>query len=179
MAQMASLLVVATVFVALWTLNIYILQSERGGLIHETKLPMQELEPKLQGGLIREGGRICGILWYINLQFSPNFNTAVLSGTLTIGPKSTPWKVCTNLPAKLSQGSGKMTPYLCASPSTGPPYPRSKSSRYAITYLTTFQLFPQRLLSHIPTPPLVTLIQKLFSPHSSALMPINFPFLLM
>ena len=31
MAQMASLLVVATVFVALWTLNIYILQSERGG----------------------------------------------------------------------------------------------------------------------------------------------------
>ena len=57
MAQMASLLVVATVFVALWTLNIYILQSERGGgLIHETKLPMQELEPKLQGGLIREGG---------------------------------------------------------------------------------------------------------------------------
>ena len=68
MAQMASLLVVATVFVALWTLNIYILQSERGGgggLIHETKLPMQELEPKLQGGLIREGGRICGILRYI------------------------------------------------------------------------------------------------------------------
>ena len=67
MAQMASLLVVATVFVALWTLNIYILQSEReGGLIHETKLPMQELEPKLQGGgLIREGGRICGILRYM------------------------------------------------------------------------------------------------------------------
>ena len=31
MAHMASLLVVATVFVALWTLNIYILQSERGG----------------------------------------------------------------------------------------------------------------------------------------------------
>ena len=53
MAQMASLLVVATVFVALWTLNIYILQSERGGggLVHETKLPMQELEPKLQGGV--------------------------------------------------------------------------------------------------------------------------------
>ena len=68
MAQMASLLVVATVFVALWTLNIYILQSERGGgLIHETKLPMQELEPKLQGGLIREGGRICGILRYMFL----------------------------------------------------------------------------------------------------------------
>ena len=67
MAQMASLLVVATVFVALWTLNIYILQSERGGggFIHKTKLPMQELEPKLQGGLIREGGRICGILRYM------------------------------------------------------------------------------------------------------------------
>ena len=58
MAQMASLLVVATVFVALWTLNIYILQSERGGgFIHETKLPMQELEPKLQGGgLYARGG---------------------------------------------------------------------------------------------------------------------------
>ena len=57
MAQMASLLVVATVFVALWTLNIYILQSERaGGLIHETKLPMQELEPKLQGGAYTRGG---------------------------------------------------------------------------------------------------------------------------
>ena len=62
MAQMASLLVVATVFVALWTLNIYILQSERGGgLINETKLPMQELEPKLQGGLIREGGVFAGL----------------------------------------------------------------------------------------------------------------------
>jgi hypothetical protein len=30
MTQMASLLAVATVFVALWTLNIYILQSEQG-----------------------------------------------------------------------------------------------------------------------------------------------------
>ena len=56
MAQMASLLVVATVFVALWTLNIYILQSERGGLKHETKLPMQELEPKLQGGAYTRRG---------------------------------------------------------------------------------------------------------------------------
>ena len=57
MAQMVSLLVVATVFVALWTLNIYILQSERGGgLIRETKLPMQELEPKLQGGAYTRGG---------------------------------------------------------------------------------------------------------------------------
>jgi hypothetical protein len=32
---MASLLAVATVFVGLWTLNIYILQSEKGGLIRE------------------------------------------------------------------------------------------------------------------------------------------------
>ena len=31
--------------------NIYILQSGKGrGLIHETKLPMQELELKVQGG---------------------------------------------------------------------------------------------------------------------------------
>ena len=70
MAQMASLLVVATVFVALWTLNIYILQSERGGgLVHETKLPMQELEPKLQGG------RICGILRYMYAGPLPNMQS--------------------------------------------------------------------------------------------------------
>ncbi|MCG8624648.1 MAG: hypothetical protein MJE68_21965 [Proteobacteria bacterium] len=37
-----------------------------GGLIRETKLPMQELELKMQGGLMREGGRNRGILWYIN-----------------------------------------------------------------------------------------------------------------
>jgi hypothetical protein len=36
---MASLLAVATVFVGLWTLNIYILWSEKGGVIRETKLP--------------------------------------------------------------------------------------------------------------------------------------------
>jgi hypothetical protein len=44
---MGSLLAVATVFVGLRTLNIYI--------IRETKLP---IEPKMQGGggLIREGG---------------------------------------------------------------------------------------------------------------------------
>ena len=116
---------------------------------------------------------------YTSQQFSPNSNTAVQSGTLTPSPKLTLWKVCTNLPAKLSQGSGKPTPHLCISPSTGPLYPnagRSKSSRYATTYLTTFQSSPQHLLSHIPTPPLVTLIQKLFLPHLSALMPINFPF---
>ena len=33
-----------------------ILQSGMGGLIRETKLPMQELELKMQGGLMREGG---------------------------------------------------------------------------------------------------------------------------
>jgi hypothetical protein len=39
---MASLLAVATVFVGLWTLNIYILQSEMGGggRIREIKLPV-------------------------------------------------------------------------------------------------------------------------------------------
>ena len=31
---------------------------------------MQELEPKLQGGLIREGGRICGILRYTRLDIT-------------------------------------------------------------------------------------------------------------
>jgi hypothetical protein len=67
---MASLLAVATIFVGLWTLNIYILQSEMGGgLIRETKLPMQELEPKMQGRLICEGGRTCGILRYLKCQY--------------------------------------------------------------------------------------------------------------
>ncbi len=40
MTQMASLLAVHTIFVGLWTVNIYILQSEKRGLIRETKLPM-------------------------------------------------------------------------------------------------------------------------------------------
>jgi hypothetical protein len=65
MTQIAGLLVVATVFTRSMVCNIYILQSE-GGLICETKLPMQELELKMQGGgLMREGGRNCGILRYM------------------------------------------------------------------------------------------------------------------
>ena len=43
MTQVASLLVVATVFTWLMVCNVCILQSEGGGLIHDTKLPMQEL----------------------------------------------------------------------------------------------------------------------------------------
>ena len=35
--------------------NVYILLSGRGGLIHETKLPMQELELKMQGGYAQGG----------------------------------------------------------------------------------------------------------------------------
>ena len=41
-----------------------ILQSGRGGLICETKLPMQELELKMQGGLCARGGGNRGILRY-------------------------------------------------------------------------------------------------------------------
>ena len=47
MAQISSLLAVATVFIGLWT-PIFIFYSQGRGLIHETKL--QELELKLQGG---------------------------------------------------------------------------------------------------------------------------------
>ena len=55
----------ATVFTWLMVCNVCILQSERGGggLISETKLPMQELELKMQGG--GGGGiivRFCGII---------------------------------------------------------------------------------------------------------------------
>ena len=48
MAQIASVLAVATVFISLWTL---ISRQRRRGLIRETKIPMQELKPKVQGGL--------------------------------------------------------------------------------------------------------------------------------
>ena len=51
--QIASLLAVATVFIDLWT-PFY--SQGGGGLIREAKLPMQELELKMQGGLMREGG---------------------------------------------------------------------------------------------------------------------------
>ena len=47
-----------------------ILQSGKGGgLISETKLPMQKLELKMQGGLMREGGRNRGILRYFHAEF--------------------------------------------------------------------------------------------------------------
>ena len=40
-----------------------------GGLIRKTKLPMQELELKMQGGLMCEVGRNRGILrYYIHIQ---------------------------------------------------------------------------------------------------------------
>ena len=61
MTQMASLLAVATVFVDLWA-PFY--SQGGGGLIRETKVPMQELELKMEGGLMREGGRNRGILRY-------------------------------------------------------------------------------------------------------------------
>ena len=53
MTQIASLL---AVFVDLWA-PFY---SQGGGLIRETKVPMQELELKMEGGLMREGGVIAG-----------------------------------------------------------------------------------------------------------------------
>ena len=57
MAQMASLLVVATVFVALWTLNIYILQSERGGggLYTRQNYLCRNLSQNCRGGLYARG----------------------------------------------------------------------------------------------------------------------------
>ena len=61
MTQIASLLAVATVFVDLWA-PFY--SQGGGGLIRETKVPMQELELKMEGGLMREGGRNRGILRY-------------------------------------------------------------------------------------------------------------------
>ena len=53
MTQIASLLAVATVFIDLWTL---LYSQGGGGLIRETKLPMQELELNMQGALNARGG---------------------------------------------------------------------------------------------------------------------------
>ena len=52
MTQIASFLAVATVFIDLWS-PFY---SQGGGLMCETKLPMQELELKMKWGLMHEGG---------------------------------------------------------------------------------------------------------------------------
>ena len=46
------MLAVATVIIGLWT------RQRREGLICETKIPMQELKPKVQGAY-RQGGRNC------------------------------------------------------------------------------------------------------------------------
>ena len=61
MTQIASLLVVATV---LLTYGLHFTVREGGGLIREIKLPMQELELKMQGGggAYVRGGHNRGIL---------------------------------------------------------------------------------------------------------------------
>ena len=56
MTQIASMLAVATVFVSLWTL------ISTQGLIRETKISMQELEPAKSAGGLYAGGRNFGIL---------------------------------------------------------------------------------------------------------------------
>ena len=53
MAQIASLLAVATVFIGLWTRIFTFYSQGGGGLVHEKKPPMLELELKLQGGCAR------------------------------------------------------------------------------------------------------------------------------
>ena len=62
MTQIANVLAVATVCIGLWTLLSIVDSQRRGGLIGETKIPMQELEPKVQGGTYN-----CGILWYLHV----------------------------------------------------------------------------------------------------------------
>ena len=54
MTQIASVLAVATVFIGLWT-PISTFARERG-LMGETEIPMQELEPKVWGEGEGEGG---------------------------------------------------------------------------------------------------------------------------
>ena len=71
MTQIANLLAVATVFIGLWTL-ISTFYCQRGG----TKVPMQELELKMQRGAYLQGGggrRNCGILRYLHKQNEHNY----------------------------------------------------------------------------------------------------------
>ena len=75
MTQITSVLAVATVYISLWTL---ISRQRRVRLRREIKIPtcMQELDPKVQGGLYARGGVIAG--FYGNIQsyeFSCNFGT--------------------------------------------------------------------------------------------------------
>ena len=57
MTQIASLLVVATVFTWLMICNVCILQSERwGGLYARQNYLCRNLGKKCSGGLMREGG---------------------------------------------------------------------------------------------------------------------------
>ena len=51
--------------------------SMRGGLMRGIKIPLYDFALKMQGGLMREGGRICGTLRYSFLRLI--FNTAQLS----------------------------------------------------------------------------------------------------
>ncbi len=60
MTQMASLLAVATIFVGLWTLNIYILQSEKGGLYARQNYIYRNFSQKCRGGLYARGGVLAG-----------------------------------------------------------------------------------------------------------------------
>ena len=73
--HVASLLAVATVFIGLWTLIstlIFTVREGRGLLLCETKLPVQELELKVQGGAYVRRGRNCGILWYNTIMVAIN-----------------------------------------------------------------------------------------------------------
>ena len=36
-----------------------------GGLMRGIKIPQYEFALKMQGGLMRQGGHICGTLWYL------------------------------------------------------------------------------------------------------------------
>ena len=65
MTQIANVLAVATVFIDLWTLLSTCIVDSQRSLIGENKVPMQELEPKVQGRLMHERGHNCGILRYM------------------------------------------------------------------------------------------------------------------
>ena len=57
---------IASVLLFLSAYGLQYLGREGGGLIHKTKIPMQELEVKVQGGLYARGGEHnCGILRYM------------------------------------------------------------------------------------------------------------------
>ena len=78
---MTQMLIMATVFIWLKVYSVCILQSERGAYTRD-KTTYAGTGAKNAGGLMHKGGRNCGILRYISVQFSLITQHACARGNL-------------------------------------------------------------------------------------------------